>query len=199
MIKKISDLDRAFLQLRLEFLKRQTKARATRKRAAAKRRRIALAAGILLALAIPTYGQGAKWTKEDCRRIEKERAWPGMSPEMAAASEWLQRRSPDNPGGKRLYLENCGQQNAASKKPAAANIIPPAATKASAPTPNFALGLLFLFLGACVYLFPGIIGQNRHHHQRTAIWVLNILLGWTVLGWIAALVWASTATGEQRV
>src|SRR5260370_8644863 len=117
-----------------------------------------------------------------------------MSREWAPASEWCQRRPPDNPGGKRLYLENCGQQNAASKKPAAANIIPPAATKASAPTPNFALGLLFLFLGACVYLFPGIIVQSRHHHQRTAIWVLNILLGWPVLGSIAALTSPSTTS-----
>ena len=41
--------------------------------------------------------------------------------------------------------------------------------------------------------FPGIAGARRHH-QTGAILVLNLLLGWTLLGWIAALVWAFTAT-----
>jgi len=26
----------------------------------------------------------------------------------------------------------------------------------------------------------------RHHHQQSAIFLLNLLLGWTVIGWIAA-------------
>jgi len=55
-------------------------------------------------------------------------------------------------------------------------------------------GFLILAFAAGAYLLPGLIGQSRHHHQRTAIWVLDVFLGWTILGWIVALVWASSAT-----
>jgi hypothetical protein len=58
-------------------------------------------------------------------------------------------------------------------------------------------GLVVLLLLGALYLLPALIGQSRHHHQRVAIWVLNIFLGWTVLGWIASLVWASTATAGK--
>ena len=44
------------------------------------------------------------------------------------------------------------------------------------------------------YFVPSVIAGARHHHQTGAILVLNLLLGWTLLGWIAALVWAFTAT-----
>jgi uncharacterized membrane protein YqaE (UPF0057 family) len=44
-----------------------------------------------------------------------------------------------------------------------------------------------------IYLVPAYVASRRGHHQRQAILVLNLLLGWTALGWIAALVWAMTA------
>ncbi len=43
----------------------------------------------------------------------------------------------------------------------------------------------------------GIVAAVRNHHQGGAIIVLNLFLGWTVLGWIMALVWASTAVKTQ--
>ena len=53
---------------------------------------------------------------------------------------------------------------------------------------------IFVVLAIGFYLLPGIIGQVRQHHQRTAIWVLDIFLGWTFLAWWIALVWASSFT-----
>ena len=47
------------------------------------------------------------------------------------------------------------------------------------------------------YFAPAIVASYRRHRNRMAITVLNIFLGWTLLGWIAALVWASTADIEQ--
>ncbi len=48
------------------------------------------------------------------------------------------------------------------------------------------VGIIFLFL----YFLPSIVvGKKRN---ATAVFVLNLLLGWTVIGWIVALVWAST-------
>jgi hypothetical protein len=41
-----------------------------------------------------------------------------------------------------------------------------------------------------LYVLPSILGWKKK--QRIAIVLVNLLLGWTVLGWIAALVWALT-------
>ncbi|MQA37850.1 superinfection immunity protein [Rugamonas aquatica] len=40
------------------------------------------------------------------------------------------------------------------------------------------------------YMLPLIVAMNRKHTNTTAIAVLNVLLGWTLLGWVGALVWA---------
>ena len=50
---------------------------------------------------------------------------------------------------------------------------------------------LGIFLG--IYFLPLIIAWRRSHHNTLAIFVLNFLLGWTLVGWVAALVWAVTA------
>lgn len=50
--------------------------------------------------------------------------------------------------------------------------------------------LAFLF---GLYMLPTLIAFARGHHQRIAILLLNLFLGWTALGWIAALVWCATA------
>ena len=50
--------------------------------------------------------------------------------------------------------------------------------------------ILFIGLSFALYLLPAIIGRNKRNAQ--AIFVLNLFLGWTVLGWIVALVWAVT-------
>jgi uncharacterized membrane protein YqaE (UPF0057 family) len=58
-------------------------------------------------------------------------------------------------------------------------------------------GLLWaaIFLG--LYLLPALVAKQRGHHNAAAIAVLNILLGWTLLGWIGSLVWACTAVRDQ--
>jgi uncharacterized BrkB/YihY/UPF0761 family membrane protein len=48
-----------------------------------------------------------------------------------------------------------------------------------------------------LYTFPWMLANHRRHPQQAAIGVLNIFLGWTVIGWIVALIWAATAI--QRV
>ena len=48
-----------------------------------------------------------------------------------------------------------------------------------------------------VYFLPLIVAINRGNEHRTGIGVLNLLLGWTVIGWIAALVWSTTGSKEK--
>jgi hypothetical protein len=51
----------------------------------------------------------------------------------------------------------------------------------------------------CVaYFMPTIVAIFRKHHQKLAIGVMNLLTGWTVIGWIAALIWACTAVQHGR-
>ncbi|WP_277226774.1 superinfection immunity protein [Hymenobacter sp. YC55] len=39
-----------------------------------------------------------------------------------------------------------------------------------------------------LYFIPAIVAKGKRN--ATSILVLNLLLGWTILGWIAALIWA---------
>jgi hypothetical protein len=48
------------------------------------------------------------------------------------------------------------------------------------------LGAFLLVL----YFLPSIVGRKKKNAQ--AIFVLNLLLGWTLLGWVIALIWANT-------
>lgn len=43
-----------------------------------------------------------------------------------------------------------------------------------------------------IYLIPAIVASQRNHANMLAITWLNILLGWTFLGWVIAFVWACT-------
>ena len=53
-------------------------------------------------------------------------------------------------------------------------------------------------IALALYLLPALIAYQRAHHQRLAVFIVNLLLGWSVLGWIAALIWACTATRQSH-
>lgn len=56
--------------------------------------------------------------------------------------------------------------------------------------------LLVIF--GVVYFLPPIVAYSRRHRNAGAIFVMTILLGWTAIGWVVALIWASTANTESR-
>ena len=51
--------------------------------------------------------------------------------------------------------------------------------------------ILFLVL-VSLYFIPAIVAKVRDHHNFLAILMLNLLLGWSFIGWVVALIWAST-------
>jgi hypothetical protein len=53
--------------------------------------------------------------------------------------------------------------------------------------------LIFSTLAAAFYFLPSIIGLRKRN--AGAIFVLNLFLGWTVIGWVVSLVWALTNEG----
>lgn len=64
-------------------------------------------------------------------------------------------------------------------------------------TAGNAVGVLVLLvigvIGLLFYLLPTFIAGMRGHQNTAAIVVLNLLLGWTFIGWVVALVWSFTA------
>lgn len=46
------------------------------------------------------------------------------------------------------------------------------------------------------YFIPAIIAYSRRHRSAHAIAALTLLLGWTVLGWLVAVIWS--LTGNTR-
>ncbi|MCK9615977.1 MAG: superinfection immunity protein [Candidatus Omnitrophica bacterium] len=52
------------------------------------------------------------------------------------------------------------------------------------------LELLLIVLIFALYFLPTLIAFLRQHKNKLAIFLLNLLLGWTVLGWVVSLVWS---------
>lgn len=57
---------------------------------------------------------------------------------------------------------------------------------------DIAFNLALMLVGFCIYMLPAIVAAQRDHTQSTAIFWLNIGLGWTFVGWVVAFVWACT-------
>lgn len=50
-----------------------------------------------------------------------------------------------------------------------------------------------------IYLIPTIVAISRKHLQKVPIILINILLGWSFIGWVVALVWACTKSKPKEV
>ncbi len=48
------------------------------------------------------------------------------------------------------------------------------------------------------YMLPAIIASLRGHHRVGSIFIVNLLLGWTFFGWLAALAWSMSKTHKSR-
>lgn len=54
----------------------------------------------------------------------------------------------------------------------------------------------WVFIALCIYFTPLAIAYIRRHKNKTAIIILNTLLGWTFFGWLAALLWSLNSDVE---
>jgi Superinfection immunity protein len=48
----------------------------------------------------------------------------------------------------------------------------------------------FFGFGFVMYFLPSIVALARSKRDTLAIVLLNFFLGWTLIGWVVALVWA---------
>jgi hypothetical protein len=53
------------------------------------------------------------------------------------------------------------------------------------------MGFLLLIALLLLYFWPSIHAVSAHKKNAAAIFVLNLLLGWTLIGWAGAMVWAA--------
>ena len=56
------------------------------------------------------------------------------------------------------------------------------------------MSLLFLTIAIIVYFIPSFVAHHKPHSG--SVFVINLFAGWTVIGWIIALVWS--CCGKDR-
>ena len=55
----------------------------------------------------------------------------------------------------------------------------------------------WILMGAlAIYFLPTILAAR--HPNSTAIFALNLFLGWTFIGWVMAFIWAYTAPSNRE-
>jgi len=58
-------------------------------------------------------------------------------------------------------------------------------------------GLMSLAVIVVIYFFPALLANNKKN--GVAIFALNLLLGWTFIGWVLALIWALADEPNNKI
>lgn len=58
------------------------------------------------------------------------------------------------------------------------------------------LAVIIVVVGV-LYFTPMLVAAKRNHRNLGPIAVVNILLGWSLIGWAIALAWSLSANVEQ--
>ena len=56
--------------------------------------------------------------------------------------------------------------------------------------------IVFIIIGLMIYFIPSWVGSN--HRNSGSIFILNLFLGWTFIGWIGALIWAMSNDAKPQ-
>ena len=60
------------------------------------------------------------------------------------------------------------------------------------------VAILFVGFGGLAYLLPSYIAAIRATPRFVAIFGLNVLAGWSFIGWVAALIWAFVDINKEN-
>lgn len=58
--------------------------------------------------------------------------------------------------------------------------------------------IIVILLAICFYFLPTFIAYKRNKKNKIAIFALDLCLGWTLVGWVIALVWSLTFEGKNK-
>ncbi len=62
----------------------------------------------------------------------------------------------------------------------------------------FGLGWGIILLLVVPYFIPTIIAFSRGKSSAAGVFILNFFLGWTLIGWVGALIWALSADNRTQ-
>jgi hypothetical protein len=57
--------------------------------------------------------------------------------------------------------------------------------------------MMFVLFATLLYFLPSVIAHNKRDFG--GILVVNLLFGWTIIGWIIALIWACAAETKPHI
>jgi ABC-type Fe3+ transport system permease subunit len=49
-----------------------------------------------------------------------------------------------------------------------------------------------------LYVLPSYIALRRNHRRQSSIIIVDLLLGWSFVGWLAALAWSLTGNVKNK-
>ena len=58
--------------------------------------------------------------------------------------------------------------------------------------------VILLMVVLLLYLLPTLIAYGREHSRRQLVAIANILVGWTLIGWILVFLWAALGHVEEE-
>jgi hypothetical protein len=59
------------------------------------------------------------------------------------------------------------------------------------------VAVILLLAGLAIYFLPLLIANARNHHQLGLIFFINLIIGWTGIGWLATLFWAAVSRPQR--
>ena len=59
--------------------------------------------------------------------------------------------------------------------------------------------LIALLFAVAMYFLPAIVAHHRQHVSAGAIFLINLLLGWSIVGWIVCFAWACSGNTRRDV
>lgn len=59
------------------------------------------------------------------------------------------------------------------------------------------IGFAIIIFAIFFYFLPTYFANARQHQSKTAIFIVNLFLGWTLIGWVGALAWSFTGISTE--
>ncbi|WP_157790543.1 superinfection immunity protein [Bradyrhizobium japonicum] len=60
--------------------------------------------------------------------------------------------------------------------------------------------IFYIFFGILLfhlYFIPSVVARWTKHPMKSLIFAFNIFLGWTIIGWILAMIWALNGPSQE--
>ena len=61
------------------------------------------------------------------------------------------------------------------------------------------MGVVLIVLIGIVYFFPTVAAISNKKSNTTSIFIVNLFLGWSLIGWVVALAWAFSKDKEKDI